>query len=288
MNINELHAFVTVADTNSFSVAAEQLHLTQPAVSKRVAALEQELGTLLFDRISRKINLTEAGKTLLPRARNMLLEMEDIRRSISNLTGTISGTLIMGTSHHIGLRRLPPALKRYSQKYPQVKLDIRFMDSESACTAVEHGDLELAIVTLPTQPRQNLSTIKIWHDPLLFVVADDHPLTIKRGLQLSDLADYPAVLAAKGTYTREIMEQALEPMGLSLEVGMATNYLETLKMMVKIGLGWSLLPATMIENNDLQVLKIPGLDLSRSLGAVTHKNRTLSNAAHAMVEICME
>lgn len=288
MNINELHAFVTVAETNSFSAAAEQLHLTQPAVSKRVAALEHDLATQLFDRISRKINLTEAGKALLPRARLMLLEMEDIRRSICNLTGTISGTLTMGTSHHVGLRRLPPALKRYSREYPEVKLDIRFMDSELACTAVEHGDLELAIVTLPTQPRQNLATTNLWHDSLIFVAADDHPLTKKRELQLSDLADYPAVLAAKGTYTREIMEQALEPMGLSLEIGMATNYLETLKMMVKIGLGWSLLPATMIENNDLQILKIPGFDLSRSLGAVTHNNRTLSNAAQAMVEICME
>ncbi len=288
MNINELHAFVTVADTSSFSAAAEQLHLTQPAVSKRVSTLERDLGTQLFDRISRKINLTEAGKALLPRARKMLLEMEDIRRSISNLTGTISGTLTMGTSHHVGLRRLPPALKRYSQEYPEVKLDIRFMDSELACTAVEHGDLELAIVTLPIQPRQNLATTKIWHDSLLFVAADNHPLTKKRRLQLSDLAGYPAVLAAKRTYTREIMEQALKPMGLSLEIGMATNYLETLKMMVKIGLGWGLLPATMIENNDLQILRVPSLDLSRSLGAVTHNNRTLSNAARAMIEICMK
>ncbi|MEE9357828.1 LysR family transcriptional regulator [Candidatus Vondammii sp. HM_W22] len=288
MNINELHAFVTVAEISSFSAAAEQLHLTQPAVSKRVSTLERDLNTQLFDRISRKINLTEAGKALLPRARKMLLEMEDIRRSISNLTGTISGTLTMGTSHHVGLRRLPPALKRYSQEYPEVKLDIRFMDSELACTAVEHGDLELAIVTLPIQPRQNLATTKIWHDSLLFVAADNHPLTKKRRLQLSDLAGYPAVLAAKRTYTREIMEQALKPMGLSLEIGMATNYLETLKMMVKIGLGWGLLPATMIENNDLQILKVPSLDLSRSLGAVTHNNRTLSNAARAMIEICMK
>ncbi|MEJ1390227.1 MAG: LysR family transcriptional regulator, partial [Candidatus Sedimenticola sp. (ex Thyasira tokunagai)] len=223
MNTSALQAFVCVAENDSFSVAAEQLHLTQPAVSKRVATLEKELETPLFDRIGHKISLTEAGRQLLPRAQHMLLEMADIRRSISNLTGEVSGTLIMGTSHHIGLRRLPPALKEFSLNYPQVSLDIRFMDSESACNEVEHGELELAIVTLPTSSSPKLSTSIIWSDPLLFVIARDHPLATITTPKLEDLTHYPAVLAAKGTYTRGILEQALEPIGLPLQVGMATN-----------------------------------------------------------------
>ncbi|MEJ1389174.1 MAG: LysR family transcriptional regulator, partial [Candidatus Sedimenticola sp. (ex Thyasira tokunagai)] len=284
MNTSALQAFVCVAENDSFSVAAEQLHLTQPAVSKRVATLEKELETPLFDRIGHKISLTEAGRQLLPRAQHMLLEMADIRRSISNLTGEVSGTLIMGTSHHIGLRRLPPALKEFSLNYPQVSLDIRFMDSESACNEVEHGELELAIVTLPTSSSPKLSTSIIWSDPLLFVIARDHPLATITTPKLEDLTHYPAVLAAKGTYTRGILEQALEPIGLPLQVGMATNYLETLRMMVSIGLGWSLLPESMVKGDNLRVLNIQELKLSRQLGSVTHRDRTLSNAARAMVE----
>ncbi|MES9904304.1 MAG: LysR family transcriptional regulator [Sedimenticola sp.] len=286
MNTRALQAFVCVAENDSFSVAAEQLHLTQPAVSKRVATLEKELETPLFDRIGHKISLTEAGRQLLPRAQHMLLEMADIRRSISNLTGDISGTLTMGTSHHVGLHRLPSALKAFSQKYPRVSLDIRFMDSESACNAVEHGELELAIVTLPTHPGTNLSTTSIWPDPLCFVVAPYHPLAAIDAPGLADLIHHPAVLVAKGTYTREILEEALKPFRLPLQIGMATNYLETLRMMVSIGLGWSLLPESMIKGDDLQVLNIKELRLSRRLGAVTHKDRTLSNAAQAMVEVC--
>ncbi|MEJ1298278.1 MAG: LysR family transcriptional regulator [Candidatus Sedimenticola sp. (ex Thyasira tokunagai)] len=286
MNTSALQAFVCVAENDSFSVAAEQLHLTQPAVSKRVATLEKELETPLFDRIGHKISLTEAGRQLLPRAQHMLLEMADIRRSISNLTGEVSGTLIMGTSHHIGLRRLPPALKEFSLNYPQVSLDIRFMDSESACNEVEHGELELAIVTLPTSSSPKLSTSIIWSDPLLFVIARDHPLATITTPKLEDLTHYPAVLAAKGTYTRGILEQALEPIGLPLQVGMATNYLETLRMMVSIGLGWSLLPESMVKGDNLRVLNIQELKLSRQLGSVTHRDRTLSNAARAMVEAC--
>lgn len=288
MDINALKAFLAVAETASFSVAAEQLHLTQPAVSKRVASLEEELNTRLFDRISRRISLTEAGRQLLPRAQRMIYELEDIRRSISNLNGEVSGRLTMGTSHHIGLRRLPPALKRYSRDYPEVQLDIRFMDSETACSAVLQGDLELAIVTLPTEPIANLTTRPIWHDPLLFVVSREHPLASRRRVSLADLVSYQAVLVAKGTYTQRILERALQPLGLSLKIGMATNYFETLKMMVSIGLGWSLLPETMTHDPDLKVLDISELQLSRTLGAVTHTNRSLSNAAQAMVDACLE
>ncbi|AKH19998.1 LysR family transcriptional regulator [Sedimenticola thiotaurini] len=288
MDINALKAFLAVAESTSFSLAAEQLHLTQPAVSKRVAALEDELNVRLFDRISRKISLTEAGRQLLPRARKIIYDLEDISRSISNLNGEISGKLTMGTSHHIGLRRLPPALKRYSRRFPEVQLDIRFMDSETACSAVLQGDLELAIVTLPTEPISNLTTQPIWDDPLLFVVSTEHPLAARQQVSLSDLTRHQAVLVGQGTYTQRILERALQPLNLKLDISMATNYFETLKMMVSIGLGWSLLPETMTHDPELKVLDIREVQLTRTLGAVIHTNRSLSNAARAMVDACLE
>ncbi|HEB95192.1 MAG TPA: LysR family transcriptional regulator [Sedimenticola thiotaurini] len=286
MEINELAAFVAVAETGSFSRAAERLFLTQPAVSKRIAGLEGKLATRLFDRIGHRIHLTEAGRQLLPRARSLLLEIRDIERGITNLSGEIGGTLRMGTSHHIGLRRLPPVLKHYSRSFPRVKLDIRFLDSESACAAVEQGELELAVVTLPPAPSPVLELTRIWHDRLRFVVAADHPLAGRRRVTLADLAGFPAVLAAHGTYTRGILEQAMAPLGLSLQVGMATNYLETLKMMVSIGLGWSLLPESMLDDPGLRPLQLPEMALSRELGVVVHRHRVLSNAAREMLESC--
>jgi len=150
MEFAALKAFVAVAETGSFSVAAEHLFLTQPAVSKRIAALESELDTRLFDRIGRTVTLTEAGVALLPRAQNMLVELKDSIRAVSSLSDEVRGTLRFATSHHIGLHRLPPTLKRYTQAYPQVRLDIRFMDSEAACVAVEH--LSLIHISEPTRP----------------------------------------------------------------------------------------------------------------------------------------
>ncbi len=289
MEINELKAFMAVADNGSFSLAAEQLFITQPAVSKRVASLEEQLGVQLFDRIGRQVSLTEGGRQLLPRARHILLEMLDIQRSLSNLNQEVTGTLTMGTSHHIGLRRLPPVLKQFSREYPQVQLDISFMDSETACAAVEQGQLELAIVTLPPDPPPRLKLQEIWRDRLHFVAAPDHPLAESESVSMEQLCRYPAVLAANGTYTRKIMEQAMAPLKLNLQVGMATNYLETLRMMTSIGLGWSLLPETMTDGDDLQQLTLtPSLRLTRPLGVVYHRDRTLSNAARTMLETCQQ
>ncbi len=288
MEINELKAFVAVAESTSFSRAADSLFLTQPAVSKRVACLEEKLETRLFDRIGRRTSLTEAGRRLLPRARLILGQLADIHRSISNLSREIGGTLTMATSHHIGLRRLPPVLKAYSRHFPQVKLDIRFMDSETACAEVEQGILELAIVTLPPAPPKSLKLREIWCDVLHFVVASDHPLAQPRSVTLDELAAYPAVLASWGTYTREILERAMKPSNLQIQVGMSTNYLETLKMMVSIGLGWSLLPETMTNEDDLMRLNVEGTRLTRPLGVVYHRGRTLSNSARAMLDTCLD
>ena len=126
MDINNLTAFIEVAKQQSFSKAAEILFLTQPAISKRITALETELGTALFNRINRKVTLTEAGRALLPRAQNLRYELEDIRRIASQLSEQVAGSLSMGTSHHIGLHRLPPFLSFFNTTYPDVHLDLHF------------------------------------------------------------------------------------------------------------------------------------------------------------------
>ncbi|MES9854751.1 MAG: LysR family transcriptional regulator [Candidatus Thiodiazotropha sp. L084R] len=282
MDFASLRAFVQVAREGSFSLAGETLYLTQPAVSKRVANLENELSVRLFDRVGRQVFLTEAGQQLLPRAEQILQEMADIQRELSNLSGEISGQLIMGTSHHIGLHRLPPVLRRFTDCYPKVALDIRFMESEKACQAVEHSELEMAVVTLPLNPIDTLDTQRIWHDPLCVAVGPDHDLAQQRTISASQLIEYPAVLPTKGTYTRTLLEQSIKQLQLEVDCTLATDYLETLKMMTNIGLGWSLLPEIFLEGGEIRKIEVPELQLNRSLGIVTHRKRTLSNAANAM------
>ena len=284
MDIPNLQAFIAVAETSSFSEASEQLFLTQPAVSKRVSNLETELDTQLFDRIGRKVTLTEAGSSLLARARNILQQVEDSKRAIQNLSGHVAGKLSIGTSHHIGLHRLPPVLRAFTHAYPEVELDLHFMDSEEACHAIEHGDLELGIVTLPLEPAKVLQTYEVWPDPLDIIVNQSHPLALLEKVTAKQLAEHSAILPTRGTYTRQIFEHTMRKHKLELKVGLSTNYLETIKMMVSVGLGWSVLPRSML-NKELKTLNIENIKLERQLGVVWHSGHTLSNAAKAMSDL---
>ncbi|MAZ89836.1 MAG: LysR family transcriptional regulator [Cellvibrionaceae bacterium] len=291
MDTQHLKAFITVAKLNSFTAAANQLHLTQPAISKRIASLEEQLSCKLFDRVARDISLTQAGVELLPRAQQILQSVIDTELAISNLSGKIAGTLRLATSHHIGLHHLPQILKRFTQHYPDVHLELDFIDSEKAYAAVMRSDTELAIITLSSNTADNIHTVELWQDPLSFVVAKDHPLAQQPTLSLQQLAQYPAILPDTSTQTTRLVRQMFEQQGLTLSISMATNYLETIKMMVSIGLGWSTLPDTMIETeqvSELKVLTIHNSNLRRTLGCIHHKDRTLSNPARAFLSALTE
>ena len=304
MDTQSLQAFLAVADSGSFSRAAEQLHLTQPAVSKRIAVLENQVDARLFDRIGRRVTLTEAGRVLLPRAREILVMVNDSRRALGNLAGAVGGSLTLATSHHIGLHRLPPLLKSYTRAHPDVRLDLHFLDSEEAYQGVLDGSLEIAVVTLAPHPDAQLEVVPLWLDRLCFVCAHDHPLAQRQRLALDELCveqpcleklgleklgldelcDFDAVLPGPQTFTRELIETRFEAAGLRLPVALSTNYLETLKMMTAIGLGWSLLPERLVAD-DLHELQIDHPPIHRPLGYLVHRNRTLSNATRAMLEL---
>lgn len=283
MDIPAIQAFLAAAETSSFSRAAERIFITQPAISKRIASLEASLGVPLFDRIGRAVQLTDAGRALQKKAYHIVSEVEDVERLIRNFSGEIGGQLRMAASHHIGLHRLPQPLQEFHNHYPGVMLEIQFMDSEGACLAVERGDIELAVVTLPENVPASLESILVWDDPLEIVVSKNHALAHEKVTSAISLLNYPAILPGRGTYTREIILSALNIIRDGIQVGMATNYMEVLKMLASIGFGWSALPHTLIDES-LFVVNINNIAISRSLGIVMHRQRTLSNAAKAMIK----
>ena len=284
IDIAELLTFIKVAETSSFSEAASKLFLTQPAISKRIAALESNLGVRLFDRIGRQVQLTEAGIRLLPKARKMAEDLQDIKRSMTLQMQDVSGELRLSTSHHVGLRRLPKSLKRFQEDFPSAHLEIEFTQSEEAYQDVLKGRAELGIITLSNKENPLIESLPIWSDPLTCVVSKDHPLALSKKLSLIELAQHACVLPNKNTFTRQIAEQVFGKQGLKPKVRMNTNNLETLAMLVSIGWGWSLLPSTLVDEK-LVVLNIADLNVERKLGVIHHKQRTLSRAATAFIEL---
>lgn len=283
MDTQNLRAFLLVAESGSFSEAAKKLHLTQPAVSKRIAQLEAQLSVSLFDRIGRRISITEAGEALLPHARAVHLELQAAQQSVRDLAGEVRGRLRLATSHHIGLHRLPPLLSFFSKAYPAVQLDIDFMDSEQAYKLTLQGEIELAVVTLAPSPVINVITRPIWLDPLDFMVQEGTQLTQKKTLGLKELSQHPAILPALNTYTGQIVKSLFEQRNLPMQIAITTNYLETIRMMASVGLGWTVLPRSM-RDPSLATLPIRDARIERTLGAIHHEGRSLSRAAQAFIE----
>jgi len=295
LDLQALRTFLVLANVGSFSQTAERLYLTQPAVSKRIAALEQALGVRLFDRIARRVQLTEAGKILHKRSQNILKEVDDCKMEITNLSGKISGQLTIATSHHIGLHHLPKILRKYTQLYKQVDVELNFMDSEQAYQLVANGQTELGIVTLPAGAINNIQATPLWEDKLEIVFCQTHPLMKMMETEklnnirnhqalMSILQEHPVILPNVGTTTRDLIEQWFVKINLTPIKVMSTNYLETIKMLVSVGLGWSILPKSMLTN-ELYSISDENYGLSRVLGVVQHDSRTLSNASKALLSL---
>ena len=282
MDLQNIRAFLMVAETGSFSRAAENLFITQPAISKRISTLEFALDCKLFDRLGKTVQLTQAGTALIPGYQRILAEISEAERIVSTLRTRVSGHLRFGTSHHIGLHRLPPILRQYTNNYQDVELDIQFMDSEQAAALILKGDIELALVTLPDDIDKPFTTIPVWSDPMECVVAKDHVLAKQKTVNKTQLTKHGVLIQSHSTHTRDIIDRALK-LDADTKIIMESNYLETIKAMIQNGLGWGVLPESMIDNS-LHRLKIKGVKMERHLGVLLHASRTLSGPANALLE----
>jgi DNA-binding transcriptional LysR family regulator len=175
-------------------------------------------------------------------------------------------------------------LRDFKIRYPQVDLDLHFMDSEDACAAIASNELELAIVTLPELADDKLQCEVVWIDNLVVVTAADHELAPLRVIEPGQLLEHASILPSQGTFTRKIINNLFAGSKDRLDIVLETNYLETIKVMVSANLGWSILPQSMVDSS-LTSHRLHGLDAHRPLGIVTRKKRTLSLSSSAMIEL---
>jgi DNA-binding transcriptional LysR family regulator len=283
MDTQHLQAFVAIAESGSFSAAGERLHLTQPAISKRIALLEEQLKVPLFDRIGRQVLLTQAGTLLLDKAKHILNEVTAAQRALADLKGDVNGKLSIATSHHLGLHYLPSYLRSFLTRYPSVNLDLHFLDSEQAYQEILQGRFDIAIITLAPNQDVRISSNPVWQDRLQFVAAPNHPLASLKKIQLSDLSPHQAIMPDTNTHTTQLIKNLFDQEGLPLDITMVTNHLDTIKMMLSIGLGWGVLPDRIIDNQ-VVALNVNCRQIHRKLGFIYLNQRSLTNAAKAFTQ----
>lgn len=273
MNLSQLKAFLAVAQDRSFSRAAEKLYLTQPAVSKQIQALEEGLGMRLFDRVGRSILLTEAGNILHDHAHIVFQTLEEARETITQLRGLQRGHLRISAASTIGTYMLPQPLGELKAQFPGIEISLAITNKARVVQQVLNHEVELGFVGPPVEPAE-LEREEYLLDELVLILAPTHRLAREESVGVAELAEEVFILREQGSGTREIMEEELGRVHVSLKKAMELGSTEAIKQAVAANLGVSIVSKFAISLEILQgrlaVARLPELNLSRQLFVIHH------------------
>lgn len=291
MNSHQLKSFLAVAAHQSFSRASEELHLTQPCVSKQIKALEDFLDVKLFHRIGRSVQLTEAGETLRVHAQRALQSLEEAREAIASLKGLEKGHLRISAASTIGIYMLPEALGLFKARYPGIEISLAITNKEQVLQDLLSHESELGFVGPPIRFPE-LAKEQYLLDELMLIVAPTHRLAYRESVPVREIMEEIFILREKGSGTREIMEEELARLGIRFRKAMELGSTEAIKQGVAAGLGVSIVSKYAITlevmMGRLCAAHIPELNLRRQLYVTWHKERALSRAAQAFCTLLKE
>jgi DNA-binding transcriptional LysR family regulator len=283
LNLHLLRIFATVVEQHGFSRAATVLYISQPAVSKSVQELENQLGVILIDRSQRRLMLTEAGSILFEHAQRLFAVERAAEAALEQLHGLKRGRLSIGASQTIGTYLLPPLLGLFHQRYPGVQLSLEIENTQRVINDLRTQPLDLAFVEGPVSDPDLVVTT--WRtDRLVIIAPPGHPLSNQR-VSLEQVTQCPYVQRESGSGTRNIVEQALHERGLSLNVALELGSNQAVKQAVIAGLGISIVSEATLEleqnTRTLAVIEPYDFYLSRPLSQVTIQGRPESRALAA-------
>ena len=290
MNLHQIRNFHAVAVHRSFTIAAEKLFRTQPAISTQVRMLEEELGTRLFDRIGKKVYLTQAGNVLLDYAERLLSLHDEAKLAVTEVNTTPKGKILIGANESTCLYVLPQIFALFKKKYPDVQISIYRNFSRKVLDKVRGNQLDFGFVTLPV-PDRELNILPIAEDELWLITGPGHPLAAQSSPNLEDVVSYPFIFHTAGT-TRERLRKHFGSWWDRLHISMELASIETIKKFVSIGMGVSIVPRSYAEEErrrgTLCLLPLRNLTLIRKLGLIYRKNRYLSRACIVFLEVVEE
>lgn len=288
MNVSQLRTFVEVIDRGSFSEAARAMGLSQPAVTMQIQGLEADLGATLLERRYRRVDLTEAGRSLLPTARKVLSELEGARVAIDRLSDTVGGHLELAVSTTPGQYILPRLLGSFLHTYPEVSVSLRVYDSADVVARVESGDAHLGM-TGARLPHAKVDFEQMGVDQLLMICPTGSPLANRSHVLLAEVAEHPFIARESGSGTRIVVEQALRAGGVDpgdLEVVMELGTSEAIVNAVEGGMGVGVVSHWMTDKaltlGTVAQVVAPGFPVSRPFFAVVPRGAR-SRAADALL-----
>jgi DNA-binding transcriptional LysR family regulator len=284
MGDHKLKVFCTVAETRSFSKTSEIIHLTQPAVSLQIQALEEMYETKLFDRSSSRVTLTSSGEVLYKYAKEILALYTAAEKVIGEMTGLVKGSITIGAGSTIGNYMLPSVISDFRKTHPKIKVHLFVANMQGVIELLNAGNINVGLVEGDVK-RQKIVVDKLLSDELLLIVPTHHPWAKRKEVSVSELIEEPFILREAGSGTRQTIEKFLARHGIALQgmkVSMVLGTTQAIKEAVENGLGVSIVSRWAarkeIKYGTLSMLSFKEEKILRNFSLITYKNSVSSHA----------
>jgi DNA-binding transcriptional LysR family regulator len=290
MDFDQLTTFLEVARLGNFSRAGEKVFRSQSAVSVQIRQLEQDYGTRLLDRAGKKVQLTPAGEVLFEYAMKLLALRNESLRVVAGPEETPRGILSIGANEATCLYVLPDIFTAYRSLNPHVQISIYRSFSHKVVQKLHDGAIDVGVVTMPVKDSR-LVAQQIFHDPLMLIVSNNHPLARQSSVTVDEVVDYPILLPKIGQ-TRMALDKLFRPYQARLQVAMELPSVAMIKAFVASGVGISLICGSFASDEclagALKLIQVAGVNLARELALVYRRERALPRAATTFIELVLE
>jgi DNA-binding transcriptional LysR family regulator len=288
MQIESLKVFCDLAETESFTKAAQINHVTQSAVSQQISSLERQFKSLLIERSKKKFRLTREGQVLYDFSKQIIQTYESLFSKLQEIKDIISGTIRVATIYSVGLHDLPPYLKKFLKAYPTVNVHVEYRRSNQVYEDVLGNVVDLGLVAYP-QRDAKLEIIPLRKDMLVLICHPQHPLAKVKSVKLRDIAGQKFIGFEPDIPTRRAIDRVLKEKDVVVQHVMEFDNIETVKRAVEIDAGISIVPhgtvTQEISKQTLAAVLIEGEELYRPLAAIHKKNKVLSPAMKQFLSV---
>lgn len=290
MDDHKLRVFCTVAETQSFSKTSSIIHLTQPAVSLQIQALEELYETKLFDRSSSSVTLTPAGEVLYKYAKHILELYAYAEKDVGELTGLVKGSIAIGASSTIGNYLLPKVISDFKKTRPTVKIHLQVGNTKRIIDLLNSGSIDLGLVEGDVTS-QKIDIEKLINDELCVAVPQIHPSSKKKDISIFEIIEDPFIFREEGSGTRQVIEKYLSKHGIapqSMKVPLVLGSTESIKNAIENGVGVSIVSrwASLKESKfgTLRMLSLREEKMMREFSIITLKRSVASHATEEYIE----
>ncbi len=279
MTLRSLEIFLSVAKHGKMSEASNELHISQPTISQAISELEKEYGVLLFERLSKKLYITEAGRQLLSYAQNILALTDEMTKSMKNLSD--HKTILLGATITVGKCILVDIVSRFEKLYPNIKICVTIDNTLTIEHLLIKSQIDIALVEGTIKNTELIITSAI-PDSLVLVAHHKHPLAKRDSVGIKELSSYPFILRENGSGTREIFESKLRKYNVAVDVKWSCYGNDSILEAVLANQGLTVISERLVkpyvDNKELFIIPIRNIKMNRNFSLVHHKTKYMSEA----------